>query len=267
MAKQTKGFCKYCGKEYAKSGMLRHLTACKKRKEKLEVEKRRKPCGFFEVVISGKYRKDYWLIIEVDENATLKELDRFIRDIWVECCQHLSSFGINGIQYDSVSATNFWGPPSKSMDYKLKFLFKVGETLNYEYDFGSTTELTLKVQAYRIGDRKKEKITILSRNNPLEILCDQCGKNAAQWVDPQGYYDENPFWCEECLKKSYKDETGYDAEEDAAEEDTAYEWEWKAYIPETFLPVCNSPRMGVCGYTGSKRYPDQFEPDENIIQE
>ena len=28
------------------------------------------------------------------------------------------------------------------------------------------------------------------------------------------------------------------------------------------LPVTNSPRMGVCGYEGSRVYPEQFEPDE-----
>ena len=27
------------------------------------------------------------------------------------------------------------------------------------------------------------------------------------------------------------------------------------------LNVCNSPRMGVCGYEGSEIYPDQFEQD------
>ena len=27
------------------------------------------------------------------------------------------------------------------------------------------------------------------------------------------------------------------------------------------LRVCNSPRMGVCGYEGSEMYPDQFVPD------
>lgn len=32
MAVQTKGFCKYCGNEYTKAGMLRHLSACKKEK-------------------------------------------------------------------------------------------------------------------------------------------------------------------------------------------------------------------------------------------
>lgn len=30
MAKQSKGYCKYYGKEYTKGGMLRHLASCKK---------------------------------------------------------------------------------------------------------------------------------------------------------------------------------------------------------------------------------------------
>lgn len=34
------------------------------------------------------------------------------------------------------------------------------------------------------------------------------------------------------------------------------------YEPEFLLPICNSPRMGVCGYEGSAIYPDQFEPDD-----
>ena len=30
---------------------------------------------------------------------------------------------------------------------------------------------------------------------------------------------------------------------------------------EMRLNVCNSPRMGVCGYGGRIKYPDQFVPD------
>lgn len=77
--------------------------------------------GCFELLITDKYDKDYWLIVLIKETATLKELDQFIRDIWVECCDHLSSFTINGEEYESVSQEdNFWGLRSKSMDYKLK---------------------------------------------------------------------------------------------------------------------------------------------------
>lgn len=39
MATQTKGLCKYCGKECTKGGMIRHLTSCKKRQAKIETEK------------------------------------------------------------------------------------------------------------------------------------------------------------------------------------------------------------------------------------
>jgi len=249
MAKQTKGFCKYCGKEYTKGGMLRHLALCQKRNAKLDEETRKTRCGYFQIVIYGKYNKDYWLIIEISENATLKELDQFIRDIWVECCGHLSAFDIGGVQYEILPDTDrFWGPTAKSMNYKLKDVLKVGETVTYEYDFGSTTELALNVHSYRIGGRKKGKIVLMSRNNPLEILCSQCGKNKAQWVDPQGFYEENPFWCNECLDE---DEMGADEEESGY-----YDY------PEFLLPVCNSPRMGVCGYEGSDIYPDQFEPDK-----
>lgn len=249
MAIQTKGFCKYCGKEYTRGGMLRHLAACKNRKIRLEENGKAKK-GYFQLVLSGKYINAYWLIIEISENASLKELDEFIRDIWVECCDHLSSFEINGIRYESCPNTNrFWGAPAKSMNRKVKEVFAVGGTATYEYDFGSTTELILNVHSYRVGESGKENITVLSRNNPLGIICSQCGKNKAAWVDPQGFYDGNPFWCDECLNEENCDDN----------QDNLVEY----YGPEFLLPVCNSPRMGVCGYEGSTVYPDQFEPDEN----
>lgn len=166
--------------------------------------------------------KDYWLIVETSEDTTLKELDKFIRDIWVECCGHLSAFMIKGIQYESYpNADKFWGMPSKNMNYRLKDVVKVGDSILYEYDFGSTTELILKIHSCREGQKKNHEIVILSRNNPPEIICSNCGQREAKWVNPEEYYE-----------------------------------------PDFYLPVCNSPRMGVCGYEGSDIYPDQFEPDK-----
>ena len=246
MAVQTKGFCKYCGKEYTKSGMLRHLGTCENRKNKLAKETGKRRCRYFQIVICGKYMKNYWLIIETSENTTLKELDKFIREIWVECCGHLSAFTINEMQYESCPNTNrFWGPTSKNMNYRLKDVVDLGDNIFYEYDFGSTTELILNIHSVREGENRNSEIVILSRNNPPKIICSNCEQNEASFVDPQGYCDGTPFWCEECLNKEYGDD----------EEDEYYE-------PEFLLPICNSPRMGVCGYEGSNTYPDQFEPDE-----
>lgn len=241
MAKQSKGYCKYCRKEYTRGGMLRHLASCPQRVDRLSRENTKSKCGYFQIVITGKYDKEYWLIIEISENTSLKELDQFLRDIWLECCGHLSAFEIGGIQYEVMpEKDSFWGPPAKSMNYKVKNVLSVGESFSYEYDFGSTTDLLLNVYSYRIGENNsKKKIVILSRNNPPEIFCDQCGTGRARWINPEGFYDGNPFWCEECLAKIEEEE------------------------PEYLLPICNSPRMGVCGYEGSELYSDQFEPDKS----
>lgn len=53
------------------------------------------------------------------------------------------------------------------------------------------------------------------------------------------------FWCEECYEKNDEEE-----------------YEDECYESEMMLPICNSPRMGVCGYDSSRVYPDQFEPDK-----
>lgn len=55
MAQQTKGLCKYCGKEYTRGGMLRHLAACRERKAVLDQEDGKRKCGYFELVVYGKY--------------------------------------------------------------------------------------------------------------------------------------------------------------------------------------------------------------------
>ncbi|MBU5480613.1 hypothetical protein KQI91_05160 [Blautia sp. MSJ-19] len=44
-------------------------------------------------------------------------------------------------------------------------------------------------------------------------------------------------------------------------DDIFYEYDF--YFPDLWLPICNSPGMGVCGYEGSKIYPNQFETDKD----
>lgn len=246
MAVQTKGICKYCGKEYTKSGIMRHLGACSKRKLQLEKGTVKRICRYFQIIITGKYEKGYWLVVEAGENTTLKELDKFIRDIWVECCGHLSAFTIDHIRYESCPVTDsFWMAPARNMNYRLKDVVNAGDEIFYEYDFGSTTELNIKIHSVREGKRGNNGIVILSRNNLPEIICSNCGKNEAKWVNPQGYYEGEPYWCDECLKVECEYEEGDDF-----------------YLPDLWLPICNSPRMGVCGYEGSRIYPDQFQADE-----
>ncbi len=237
MAMRTKGKCKYCGKEYTFSYMNKHLSACEERKKKWLEETGSKKCGYFELAICPTYNRNYWLYVEVKETATLRDVDCFLRDIWVECCGHLSSFNIDGTSYDVEPQDAFlWGEPAKSMNCKLKTVLEKGMTFGYEYDFGSTTELMITVVNYRVGNNRKEKLIILSRNNPIEVLCDECGKKPAAHICMECFYEGSGWLCEDCAETH---ECGEDM----------------------LLPVCNSPRMGVCGYCGSNVYPDQFVPD------
>lgn len=111
-------------------------------------------------------------------------------------------------------------------------------SIHYEYEFGSTTELVIDVKDYRTGYDRKEKFLILSRNNPQRFVCGKCGVKDAAYIVPELVYNGNPFLCEECSKR-------------------------KEYEDEFLLKVCNSPRMGVCGYDGSTVYPDEFVPDQD----
>lgn len=250
MAKQTKGYCKYCAKEYTRTGIVKHLVSCKERKAKLEDLK--EEVSYYELMLYGKYNKDYWLVIQINENATLQDLDQFIRDIWVECCGHLSAFEIYGQRYEAFPQEDcFWGEPAKSMDCKLKEIFECGMKIEYEYDYGSTTEIIIDVKDYYEAPTQKEKVTILSRNKAPQFLCSQCGENIADWVDPTRFYEEDPFLCEECLERYEEGEMDEESEEYGVN-------------LECLLPICNSPRMGVCGYEGSSCYPDEFEPDKKM---
>ena len=101
MSKQSKGKCMFCGKEYTRAFMVKHISSCIERKRKLDEIENEKTCGYFGLVIAGKYAKHYWLITEFREDAMLEDVDQFLRDIWLECCGHLSCFNIDGIAYES----------------------------------------------------------------------------------------------------------------------------------------------------------------------
>ncbi|MGL5437538.1 MAG: IS1096 element passenger TnpR family protein [Lachnospiraceae bacterium] len=231
MGKQSKGRCHYCQAEYTKSGMIKHVAACKERVKEMK-KASVKTCGYFTLSITGKYNGDYWLIVECRENATLQDVDQFLRDIWLECCGHLSAFEIEGESYDCApDAMEFWDEPAKNMKYQLKSVIEKGMNIGYEYDFGSTTELIITVSDYRVGAWKKDKLTILSRNNPIEYICSECGKKTAISICAECIYEGTGFLCEDCEESH---ECGTDM----------------------LMPVCNSPRCGVCGYTGSDMYED-----------
>ncbi len=221
----TSGVCQLCQEVVGKAAMTRHLTKCLAAHAppgKVAAKAPPRKGTLFQVVVQGKYNPQYWLQVEMSGTATLAQLDGFLRHLWLECCGHLSAFTIQGTMYSVGAGDGDLAPfdmDERDMNVPVGKVFHMGLKCTHEYDFGSTTTLDLKVVGEREGTAPaKDPVRLLARNVAPVLPCDKCGK-PADWVSTE----EEEAVCKKCAK---------------GEEE------------EGFLPVVNSPRVGVCGYTG-----------------
>jgi len=218
MPKVSSGKCNYCEEVFSKMSIKKHLDKCEKRPQSEKKEE------YFILSVQDAYRKEYWLYLKVQANQTLEALDQFLRDIWLECCGHLSSFEIDGVEYISQDIEDFgFGIKRETMKVKLNKVLFEGVQFEYTYDFGSSTILKLKVVTKETSAKIKDGIEPMARNLPPEFKC-SCEKEATQ-VCTQCLYEGEAWFCEECAK-----------EHECGE--------------EMCSPIVNSPRTGVCGYCG-----------------
>lgn len=222
------GKCSFCGGTYSKAAMRKHLESCMITK---------KPSGSarkgntFHIVVEGADYPEYWMHLEANADAILEDLDSFLRDTWLECCGHMSAFTIQKTRYIAGSGIDsmwvdigFTLGGKKDMDIALGKVLAPGLKFYHEYDFGTTTELVLKVVSEHEGAPEHKSIRILARNEPSRILCNVCGKIAAL-VCSECIYKGKGWLCDKCGRKH-------------------------ACGEDMLLPVVNSPRVGMCGYRG-----------------
>ena len=179
----SEGKCLFCDKAFAKAGINRHLAIHLEEKAKTE----KNGYSFLVKVETNKRwgATPYFLSLWIDGETTLKTIDKFLRDIWLECCGHLSEF--HGV----------------GMAKKAKDVFEKGRQIDYEYDFGTTTALTLTVvDEYSI--KADKKIVLLSRNEPLKIMCCTCKKVPATQVCTVCMCDGEAEFCDKCAEKHAK---------------------------------------------------------------
>jgi hypothetical protein len=233
--KQTRGKCGFCGKEYAKSGMTRHLTSCPARKEAIAAanQGRGRNQPIYHLQVLDAWGGDYWLHLEMKGSATLEDLDEYLRAIWLECCGHLSAFEIGPVHYTQIFKDSMGWSMEKSMNVQVRKLFAPGMSIPYEYDFGTTSELIIKVLDVRVGKPlTSHPIALMARNDPPPIPCAVCGEPATVlshtclWEEGKDFYE--CVFCDEHIE-------GEDE--------------------EMLVGVYNSPRTGLCGYDGPAEPP------------
>lgn len=221
---QTHGQCRLCGKSFAKAGMARHARACRGKLAGAGAADR------LLVALEDRYLRSYWLVVEAAPTATWGALDDFLRRIWVECCGHLSRFELEGATFtEHPEEESEWADDARSTAEPILASVAVGSRFSYEYDFGTTTELAGRVLATVPGSPTGRPIEVLARNEAPQYRCVECG-HIATTVCALCYQGvDDPCWyCDTCRGRHRCSEAGGDY----------------------FLPVLNSPRVGLCGYDG-----------------
>lgn len=187
--------------------MVPHLATCVASNDKAGPSK-----PLIVLRIDAAYEPRYWVYVEARADARLRQLDSFLRHLWLECCGHMSAFYIDRREL----------PMSTIVGFAFRH---TGTKVGYEYDFGSTTSLKGQVLSSREGSIGRQPVRLLARNEPLTWPCARCCAPAAT-VCPFCLDADDGLFCD----------MHAETHEHAGE--------------EAYLPVVNSPRMGVCGYTG-----------------
>lgn len=221
---QSRGICLYCGAEFTKQGASKHLAACAGRRAIIEKAESSKAAAepLLHLRVRGAYFKEFWLDIEMRGSATLGDLDSYLRAIWLECCGHLSQFSFGG-----------WRGDELSMGIKAASVFQTDAELTHLYDFGTTSETLIKPVGARTGKpTTKHPIVLMARNLPPTVECMTCGE-PAKWFcsECQIEHDETGFLCDTHEAEHPHDDYGGTA------------------------PLVNSPRVGMCGYSGPANPP------------
>ena len=151
------------------SGLGRHLRSCPERRKSIERANGRSGSNelLHHLQVRDGYGLGYWLHLEMDGSATLFDLDHYLRHIWLECCGHMSAFKIEGVQYLDTLGDSFGFEESESLDAQAHQLFTPGLNFAYEYDFGTTTELSIRVLDQRGGKPSTTHgLALMARNAP-----------------------------------------------------------------------------------------------------
>ncbi|MFQ5433754.1 MAG: hypothetical protein ACE5FD_02665 [Anaerolineae bacterium] len=213
-----------------KGGLTKHLRSCDKRQKAIALANagKGKDETIFHLQVWDAWATDFWLHLEMRSSATLKNLDNYLRAIWLECCGHLSAFHIGPYRYTQIFDDGWGMDDAKPMDIQVKRLFSPGMKIPYEYDFGTTSELVIHVVDARQGRAlTANPIVLMARNLQPEVTCMECDQ-PGEWlcIECLYEYDEPGFLCDEHADEHPHDNYGEP------------------------VPVVNSPRVGLCGYEG-----------------
>ena len=235
---QTRGDCVYCGREMTANRSTRHMQSCAERRKAIEqADGAGEPAQvMFHLKVQDSDGLGYWLHLEMCGSAILDDLDHYLRKIWLDCCGHLSAFSIQGTQYRQLFVDSVYFEDEPAMDVSADQVFTTGLEMSHKYDFGSTTELVIRVVGQRRGKPTTEHpIALMARNKHEPFQCEICERPAQ-------------FMCLDCHYEGDGKSAGYICGDDAVAHEGHEDH-------GGLMPIFNSPRTGICAYSGPAEPP------------
>lgn len=263
--------CRVCGETIAKAQIKRHLNKCL---SEGTARPRETLLPTLRLTISQSI---YQLQVAVRVDATLDDLDNFLRDVWMECCGHMSLFmakpkdarrviytahpegdeedeeqledeiadqlGLTPAQREVMRLAPRHWPTEKPLDIPVQDALKHCPTLTYEYDMGTTTRCTVtfdKEISLSWPTRKSaSKIRLLARNARPDWVCSECGEPATKQCT-----------LNDCWQGGYLKLCDKHAKTHARQNHPDDDW--------TIEPLSNSPRDPSCGYVEGPKDEEKY---------
>lgn len=264
----------FCEQVFAKSGIRAHLENCQARATVMAVLQKdisAKNTQFFQLAIEGRYASEYWMHVEIPADYTLSHLDQFLRDVWLECCGHLSQFIVGDTYYiGQPDEDSFFDeapedfdplsdelPPEAPEELKQmvesfkQFLNTIPEDLRDELINPEEKDMDVPLQEVFKPDMKLTYEYDFGTTTELKLVVISLydGKIPKDDRDPIHIMARNEppaYVCEVCGKPATLvcsecnwDEGGFVCNDHIAQHNV-----------EMLLPIVNSPRMGMCAYIG-----------------
>ena len=167
------GECYLCGKQISGHRyMATHLTSCINKWSR-EPDEDGDPTIYIHATISGD--DHHWMEVAIHQDTTLRQLDQFLRNAWLECCDRLSTFrfgemyiGCDEVEDDIRNSINDIDT-GHLVNFDTPYIKAVlpSCTIKHEYDFGSTSETEITTQRYHELPETRP-IVVIARNNPIE---------------------------------------------------------------------------------------------------
>jgi len=179
--------CNICGQVFAGKKILEHILECRAENP---LPRGAAQTQIHTLIVYSPDYPEYVLFLETAGTTKLSALDKFLRDIWLECCGHMSQFD-NGETGKGKTVSS---------------VFEDGAIVAYEYDMGSTTYLEIQTFDIRTSNETvPKKPLVIARNEPPAWLCCKCGEPATR-VDSSGEgIGPETVYCEACAEKELED--------------------------------------------------------------